>query len=313
MIIATAARLRRGRGRPQWSWTHEVIATGMKREHARLAPLPWPEQRRTWRAIALPAFAVRGAHFEPALLGGVDAELITPTGVSAGASLLLYLHGGAYLFGSSEEYRDFVSRIARASGARAIVLDYRLAPEHPFPSALDDAVAAYRALLDSGLPPSRIVVAGDSAGGGLAASLLVAVRDRNWPLPAASVLVSPWVDLGARGGTLDSNAPYDIFSPALVEHWSRTALAGGNPSDPRASPAKADLRGLPPMLVQVGGAELILDQVVAFSERAGAAGVDVRLRVWEGCFHDWPLFASVLADGRRAVEEIGEFVKEVAN
>jgi len=312
----TAARTRRGRGLPRWTWTHELIATGMKREFARLTPLPWPLQRRTWKAIALPAFAVRGARFERTRIAGMEAEWITPRDLPPDASTqdgttILYLHGGAYLFGTIDEYRDFVSRIVREARARAIVVAYRLAPEHPFPAALDDAVAAYSALLESGIPATSIVVAGDSAGGGLTASLLVALRDRGVAMPAGAVLVSPWVDLAARGGTLVTHSPHDFFAPELVERWARAVLAGADENDPRASPARADLRGLPPLLVQIGGAEMLLDQVVTFAERARAVGVDARLRVWEDCFHDWPLFAAVLGDGRRAVEEIGAFVREI--
>jgi len=317
-IAVTLARIRRGPARPRWTWAHELIVTAMKREFARLAPLAWPLQRRTWRAIALPSFAVRGARFKRTRLAGMEAEWITPRDLPRDqqaheGTTLLYLHGGAYLFGTIDEYRDFASRIAREAHARALVVGYRLAPEHPFPAALDDAIAAYTALLDSGIPASRIVVAGDSAGGGLTASLLVALRDRGVTLPAGAVLVSPWVDLAARGGTLVAHEKHDFFTPQLVEHWARTVLAGADETDPRASPARADLRGLPPLLVQVGGAEMILDQVAEFADRARTAGVDTRLRVWEDCFHDWPLFAAVLGDGRRAVEEIGAFVREVTN
>jgi monoterpene epsilon-lactone hydrolase len=317
-IAVTLSRIRRGRGLPRWTWAHEVVLTAMKREFVRLAPLTWASQRETWRAIALPAFAIGGARFERSQLAGRAAEWITPSDLPRDlqghdAATLLYLHGGAYLFGTIEEYSDFASCIARAARARAVVVDYRLAPEHPFPAALEDAVAAYEALLASGLRADRIVVAGDSAGGGLTASLLVALRERGVPLPAGAVLVSPWVDLAASGGSLVTNEPHDFFTPELVEHWARTVLAGADPADPRASPARADLHGLPPLLVQVGGAEMILDQVVTFADRARTSGVDVRLRVWEDCFHDWPLFAAVLADGRGAVEQIGAFAREVLN
>jgi len=256
---------------------------------------------------------VRGARFERTRLAGLDAMWVVPRGVAREVSTptILYLHGGAYLFGSVDEYRDFLVRVAGACRANAIAVEYRLAPEHPFPAALEDALAAYRALLDSGVDPARLVVAGDSAGGGLTTSLLVALRDRGLLLPAGAVLVCPWVDLAARGGTLVSNSAYDVFTPDLVERWARTVLAGADATDARASPARADLHGLPPMLVQVGGAEMILDQVVGFAERARAAGVDARLRVWEDCFHDWPVYAPVLADGRRAIDEIGAFVREV--
>jgi monoterpene epsilon-lactone hydrolase len=312
-LAVLLARLQRGPTRPRWTWVHEFLATWMKREFARLASLSWTLQRRTWRAIALPAFMVRGARFERTRLAGLDAMWVVPRDVAREVSTptILYLHGGAYLFGSIDEYRDLLVRVARACRASAIAVEYRLAPEHPFPAALEDALAAYRALLDSGVDPTRLVVAGDSAGGGLTTSLLVALRDRGLLLPAGAVLVCPWVDLAARGGTLVSNSAYDVFTPDLVERWARTVLAGADATDARASPARADLHGLPPMLVQVGGAEMILDQVVGFAERARAAGVDARLRVWEDCFHDWPVYAPVLADGRRAIDEIGAFVREV--
>jgi monoterpene epsilon-lactone hydrolase len=307
------ARLLRGPARPRWTWTHEFLVTWMKREFAHLAPLPWARQRKTWRAIALPALLVRAARFERARIASLDAMWVLPRDVAREGSepTLLYFHGGAYLFGSIDEYRDFVARVARAGHARAVAVDYRLAPEHPFPAALEDALACYLALLESGVAPSRLVVAGDSAGGGLTASLLVALRDRGLPLPAGAVLLCPWVDLAAQGGTLESNSPTDVFTPDLVTRWARTVLAGADPRDPRASPAHADLHGLPPMLVQVGDVEMILDQVVAFANKARAAGIEARLRVWEDCFHDWPVYAPLLADGRRAIDEIGAFVREV--
>ncbi|HUK62579.1 MAG TPA: alpha/beta hydrolase [Dongiaceae bacterium] len=310
IVGVTLRRVRRGRALPGWTWSHEVIATGMKREFARLARLPWDVQRDTWRALALPAFTVRGVRFDRTTLGGRGAVWITPRGLNRGDEpILFYLHGGAYHFGSIEEYLDYVARLARAARAKAIVVDYRLAPEHPFPAAFDDALTAYEALLDSGVPASKVIVIGDSAGGGLTAALLVALRTRGLPLPAAGVMVCPWVDLGAQGGSLVSKQAHDVFTPELVEGWARSALAGADARDPRVSPLHAELKGLPPLLVQVGGAEMIVDQVVAFADRARAAGVDVRLRVWESCFHDWPVYAAVLADGRRAIDEVGAFVR----
>jgi len=282
----------------------------MRRHFARIATLPWSEQRRSWEALALPFdFGWPRLRFERVNCGGLNALSVHPREPVAGdTTTLLYLHGGAYLFGTAAQYRDFLARLVRASGVNAIAIDYRLAPEYPFPAALEDAIAAYRALLESGVAPSQLVVAGDSAGGGLTASLLVAIRDLGLPLPARAALLCPWVDLGARGGSLEANSRYDVFSPELVASWARTVLAGADASDPRASPVHADLRGLPPLLVLVGGAEVVLDQNVAFAERARAAGVDVTLRVWDHCTHDWPVYAAVLARGRLAIEEIGGFL-----
>ena len=313
IFAAIFSRFRHGRGRPRWTLMHEILVTGMKREFARLDTKSWAVQRDTWKAVALPPFVVRRARFERTRWAGLNAEWITPRELvpADDGTILLYLHGGAYLFGSLEEYRDLVSRIASAAQARALVIAYRLAPEHPFPAAAEDALAAYTALLDSGIDAKRIVIAGDSAGGGLTASLLVTLRDRGLPLPAGAALISPWVDLAARGGSLEKNHPHDYFTPRLVERWANTVLAGADATDPRASPGRAALQGLPPMLVQIGGAEMILDQVVAFAERAKAAGVDVKLRVWEDCFHDWLVFAALLDDARRAIDELGAFVREV--
>jgi epsilon-lactone hydrolase len=307
------ARLRRGPARAGSTWAHEILVTAMKREFLRLAPLPWSLQRATWRAIALPAFLVRGAVFERTRLAELDALRVAPRTLAkdAHAPTILYLHGGAYLFGSTDEYRDLLARVTRAAGARAVAVDYRLAPEHPFPAALEDALVAYRALLDMGTLPSRLIVAGDSAGGGLAAALLVALRDSGQPLPAGAVLLCPWVDLAAEGGSLISNSPYDVFTPELVHAWVRAVLGGADANDPRVSPARADLHGLPPMLVQVGGVEMILDQVLAFAGSARAQGADVRLKVWKDGFHDFQVYAPALRDGRDAIEEIGAFVREM--
>jgi acetyl esterase/lipase len=311
VIAVTLSRARRGPLRPRWTWLEELLATGMKRHFAYIEGRPWPEQRRTFAAMAVPAFAVPGVRVERATLGGSPAVWITPRDLAAGDdTTLLYLHGGAYLFGSVDEYLDLVARVARAARVRAVALEYRLAPEHPFPAALEDAVAAYRALLASGVAPEKLVVAGDSAGGGLTASLLVALRDAGAALPARAVLIGPWVDMAARGGSLASNEPYDVFAPEMIVRWSREVLAGADPTDPRASPARADLRGLPPMLVQVGGVEMLHDQVVAFAAEARAAGVEVTLRVWDECIHDWPVYAALLAEGRRAIDEIGAFVRK---
>jgi acetyl esterase/lipase len=309
-IAVTIARLRRGPLRPRWTWSEELVATGMKRHFARIEGRSWSEQRLTFAAMAIPAFAVPGIRIARTTLGGSPALWVTPTDLAASEDgTLLYLHGGAYLFGSIDEYLDHVARIACVARVRAVAIDYRLAPEHPFPAALDDAVAGYRALLSSGVAPGKLFVAGDSAGGGLATSLLVALRDAGVALPARAVLIGPWVDMAARDGSIASNERFDVFSQEMIVRWTRDVLAGADPTDPRASPARADLHGLPPMLVQVGGVEMLHDQVVDFAARARAAGVDVTLHVWDECIHDWPVYAAVLPAGRRAVEEIGAFVR----
>jgi acetyl esterase/lipase len=241
-------------------------------------------------------------------IAGVPCAIATPRSGPC-ARTLLYLHGGAYVFGSIATNRELAGRLALAADARVVMPLYRLAPEHPFPAAVDDALAVYRALVAE---PQPLALAGDSAGGGLSAATLVRARAEGLPMAACAALISPWVDLGARGGSLETNEVYDFFSPALVERWAETYLDGARADDPLASPARADLAGLPPLLVQVGGAEMILDQVRAFAARAREAGVDCTLDESPDMFHDWHVFASVFADARAALERIGEFVRRHA-
>jgi acetyl esterase/lipase len=224
---------------------------------------------------------------------------------------LLYLHGGAYVAGSAKGYRGLAGELARAAGATAYAVEYRLAPEHPFPAAVEDAVAAYHALLDRGFAPDAIVFAGDSAGGGLVVATLVALRDAGTALPAAAVLISPWADLGCDGGSYVSKAVED---PALTQQGLRAAaahyLGDADPRQALASPIYADLRGLPPLLVQVGSAEVLLDDAIALAGAAGAAGVAVRLEIWPGMVHVWHAFGFMLEAGRRAIADAGGFLKD---
>jgi acetyl esterase/lipase len=242
--------------------------------------------------------------------GGVPADEVRPDGAPAARSIL-YLHGGGYVLGSARSHRSLAKRIAFAAGARVVVPDYRLAPEHPFPAAVDDAVAAYRWLqLDAG-GPERVAVAGDSAGAGLALALLVRLRNHGAPLPACAVLLSPFVDLECRAESYDRLAAQDpIVGREMALGMGRTYVGeGGDTGDPLASPVRAELGGLPPLLVQVGSREVVLDDAHAIERRARAAGVPARLEVWDGMIHAWHLYAAALEDGRRAIAELGAFVR----
>jgi monoterpene epsilon-lactone hydrolase len=256
------------------------------------------------------------ARFQPALqlqrtavqAGGVPAEWILPPG-SRTEPVVLYLHGGGYVSGSIRSHRHLAALIARAATARALILDYRLAPEHPFPAALEDARAAYTWLLANGLTPGQVVIAGDSAGGGLALATALVLRDAGQPLPAALVGLSPWTDLAASGESMRINARADLMlTVALVRWFARMALGDTDPRMPLASPLYADLGGLPPLLIQVGSDEILLSDSVVLAERALAAGVDVTLEVWPGMQHVWQFAACFLPEGRRAVERIGTFI-----
>jgi len=242
--------------------------------------------------------------------GGVSAEwIMTPQATAE--RVIFYLHGGGYAIGSVKTHRELISRISRAAGARALAIDYRLAPEHPFPAAVEDATTAYRWLLENGVEPTRIVIAGDSAGGGLTVATLVALRDAGDPLPAAGVCLSPWVDLEGIGESMTARAEVDpmVQRDGLLA-MAKAYLGDANPRLPLAAPLYADLTGLPPLLIQVGTAETLLDDSTRLAERARSAGVDVVLEPWEDMIHVWHLFASMLPEGQQAVDRIGEFIRE---
>lgn len=224
---------------------------------------------------------------------------------------VLYLHGGGYALGSPHVYRDLTSRIGRAAGARVLVPDYRLAPEHPFPAAVEDALTSYRWLLAGGASPDRIVIAGDSAGGGLALAVLVALRDRGQPLPAAGICQSPLVDMEGTGASMDTRAEIDpLLSRQAVQQIAAAYLAGTDPRNPLAAPLHADFAGLPPLLIQVGEREVLLDDALRVADRARAAGVDVTLQRFDGMPHVFQMFASFLPEARDAIQRIGSFVRD---
>lgn len=200
-----------------------------------------------------------------------------------------------------------MARIALAAEARVLFVDYRLAPECPFPAPVEDALAAYRFLLASGADPRSIVLAGDSAGAALVVATLCAVRDARLPLPAAGILQCPWVDLTRRGGTLVSNSQYDWAEPEDFEAWARLYLGDQDGKDPRASVLFAELRGLPPLLIQVGTAEMLLDQATDFAARAREQSVEVHFSPYTDQVHNWHLFAGVFPESRRAIDELAAF------
>ncbi|HLZ68689.1 MAG TPA: alpha/beta hydrolase [Dehalococcoidia bacterium] len=241
--------------------------------------------------------------------GGVPAEWVSTP--DAGNGVVLYLHGGGYVIGSPTSHRELCSRIARASGARVLLLNYRLAPESPFPAAVDDAVKAYRFLLAEGVEPSKIIVSGDSAGGGLTLATLVALRDAGERLPAGGVPLSAWTDLAQTGGTIQSKAEEDpIVTGEMLTGMSATYLNGADNTHPLASPLYADFTGLPPLLLQVGTAETLLDDTRRAAERARAAGVDVKVEEYDGAFHVFQQMGPDTPESQQALESIGSFVRQ---
>ena len=241
--------------------------------------------------------------------GGVAAEwTATPGADRAGA--VLYLHGGGYVIGSLDSHRHLASEIGRACATRSLAIDYRMAPEHPFPAAVDDTLAAYRFLLDSGIDPSRICIAGDSAGGGLVVAAMLAIRGAELRLPACGWCISPWVDLACTGATMRDNATRDpTVQKEGVLDMAGTYLAGADPLSPLASPIHGDLRGLPPLLIQVGSVETLLDDSLALARVAALVDVSVDLQIWPEMIHVWHLFHPQLTAGRNAIAVGGVFVR----
>jgi monoterpene epsilon-lactone hydrolase len=229
----------------------------------------------------------------------------------ADGPVLLYFHGGGFVFGSLRTHGDLIGALARAARARTFALEYRLAPEHPAPAAQEDAVGAYRYLLATGTPPGRIVLAGDSAGGTMVLNTLVALRNAGLPLPAAGVAIAPWVDLACSGASFDTHARFDFVGKEHCLLAAAHYLAGQDPRRPDISPLFADLAGLPPLLVHAGELEVLVDQIHAFTQRAAAQGVDVRLSVYPDMVHVWHLMRVATPEAQRAIDEIGTFVRKL--
>jgi acetyl esterase/lipase len=223
---------------------------------------------------------------------------------------ILYFHGGGFRLGSVSSHRELIARIAEISGCRVLAINYRLAPEHRFPAPLEDAIAAYSWMLGQGLSPENIAFAGDSAGGNLVLAVMLSLRERGAPLPAAAVLMSPWTDLAATGESYVSRADADpIHQRPMILALAKNYLGGdGDPRDPMASPLYAELAGLPPMLIQVGDRETVLGDSVMFAEKARAAGIDVELQVWDGMIHVFQMFGAELPEARRAIDSIAKFI-----
>lgn len=249
-----------------------------------------------------------GTRIEATTLRGVPAEWLSNSCV-APTRTVLYLHGGGYIVGSPRMYRDLTSRIAQSWQARVAVVDYRLAPEHRFPAATDDCLNAYRSLLEQGIAPANIVIAGDSAGGGLTLATAINIREAGLPQPAALVLFSPWLDL-----TVDSESARTITDDAMLTVPALRAagldyVGDQDPRTPLASPLFAKLQGLPPMLIQVADREILLDDARRLDQRAREAGVAATLQIWPGLFHVWQLFAGKLPEAARALSQAAAFLE----
>jgi epsilon-lactone hydrolase len=239
-------------------------------------------------------------------IDGIPSEWVTAPNALEDR-VFLYLHGGAYIMGSCNTHRYLASKLSRSTEARVIVPEYRLAPEHPFPAALEDAVRVYRWLISSGCSPDKIVIGGDSAGGGLTLATLLSLRDAGDPLPSLAVLLSPWTDMEGTGESMETRASFDPWlSPEATRLTPSLYIRDLDPRHPLVSPIYADLTGLPPMIVQVGKDEILLSDSARLVDRARAAGVEVDFKIWDDMWHVFQTFS--IPEGQQAVDEIGEFV-----
>jgi epsilon-lactone hydrolase len=252
-----------------------------------------------------------GVSVEPVVIAGLDAEWLVPESAPADR-LILYLHGGAYVLGGCDSHRHMVSHIARAAGVRALVPEYSLAPENPFPAAVEDVVEVYRALLAKGYEARDIVIAGDSAGGGLAVAGLLACRDAGLPMPAAAFLLSPWLDLSASGESMRTREGHDPwFRPGDVAviacHYCRSEQV----SDPLVSPVFADVERLPPTFIQVGDDEILLSDATRLAENLETCGCEVKLDVYPGMWHVFQAFLLVVPEARAAIASLAQNIRRV--
>ena len=270
--------------------------------------LPWERQRSRMLKVTRLTLPPRGTRFQAGTSGGVPGEWAEAGGAARPALTFLYLHGGGYCVGSPVTHRALTGHLAARCNARVFAAEYRLAPEHPFPAAVDDAVAVYRGLLAQGIPAHDLVIAGDSAGGGLSVAAAVRLRELGVPLPRALVLFSPWTDLSLAQAPPPPPGEIMLTLP-WVTACARAYVGAGDPHHPLASPVNADLRGLPPTLVQVGTDEILLGDSRRLGQRLQAAGVAARLEEYPRRWHVFQVNAGVLADADRAIESVAAFTR----
>ncbi len=272
-----------------------------------------PERRANMDAWDKAYPVADGVTVASAKVAEVPVEWITAPNASEDA-VLLFLHGGGYVIGSPDSHRHLVANLSEETGLQGLLVDYRLAPEDPFPAAVEDAISVYAALLTHGFEAEEIVVAGDSAGGGLVIAMMLAIRDANLPLPAAGICLSPWNDLTGTAKSLETNASVDpTVTKESLDFFAGEYLGEEDAQNPYASPLFGDFTGLPPLLIQVGSVEVLLDDAVMLAERAKEAGVSVTLEVWDEMIHVWHRYYPVLQEAREANARIGEYVRGIVS
>lgn len=301
-----------------YSWQSRVVSVLMRRfvkaslAKVRLSPRVMKFSQLGFDAVTL-ALPVSGeVHISPARVGGVPGEWVSAGRNSVSGRVLLYFHGGGYFFGSPRSHRALTWRLSKECRAKVLALDYRQPPDWKYPAPLEDAVAAYKGLLERGYRPENILLGGDSAGGNLALVTLLRLRDKGIPLPAAAILISPWADLSCSGASIETNAATEQFIPVnALKFVARTYSRQSDSRDALISPIYADLSGLPPLFIQVSGTEVLYDDAARIASNAQAAGVPCQLQVWDKMMHVFQVLAGWMPEAHHAVGEIGCFARGV--
>lgn len=301
-------RLARGPLLPNWSWNLEV-GTHVARTQTRIAfDMPNILDGREFEdALTVHSPAVAQVTIEP-VRQPVKGHWYQPKSKAHDVTVL-YLHGGGYAY-YAKAHQNLIALVTLAAGSRTFALDYRLIPEHSFPAQLEDALAAYRWLLESGVNPQRLVIAGDSAGGNLTLALLLSLRDASLPLPALGVCLCPWTDVSNPGDSMTRNAKYDILEKRMADQWAKWLCAGADMRNPLISPIHANLCGLPPIYVQAGSAEILYDMICAFAEKGKKQGANISLEVWKNMNHDFQAFGEMTAESGAALTRVGQVIHE---
>ncbi len=291
------------------SWQSRILKVIFQLKHlkAKDGPINVAKERKNLEKLGTQFPAMYPAQYQPITIKNIRCEWVIPNDISHD-NILMYLHGGGYSFGSIDSHRGLATNIAHISHTKTLLVDYRLAPEHPYPAALDDAITVYHWLLEHH-GSKNIFIGGDSAGGGLTLALLLALRDKKVSLPAGAVCLSPWTDLTCSNPSSEKNIRKDfLVLPQALKHCASLYYGSQNPMNPFMSPLYGDLKGLPPLLIQVGSDEMLLDDSLLFAQKAKESGVKVEIEVWEKMQHVWQFGAKHLPEGRKAIKIIGSFI-----
>ncbi|MBI5933767.1 MAG: alpha/beta hydrolase [Chloroflexi bacterium] len=308
MLQVSIRRLACGPRLPNWSWGFEVSTHFVRMQTIHAFDMPNHAEGRAYEnSLVFGSPAVAKVAIEP-VHAPVKGHWFRPKREARDVTVL-YLHGGGYAY-YSKAHENIIALVTLAAKSRTFALDYRLIPEHPFPAQLDDALAAYRWLLETGVQPDRLAVVGDSAGGNLALGLLLSLRESQLPLPALAICIAPWMDIENSGESMEKNEPYDWVQKRMPLTWAKWLCKDADPRNPTLSPIHADLSGLPPIYIQAGSAEILHDMIRAFADRAQSHNWNVRLDVWQNMNHDFQAFGEMIPESREALARIGQVIEE---